>query len=392
MPSIFHNQQYLIFILSVIYIYTLSDLLTIIDQGPSLNLVVKLTIPLWGKGIINVIDFCAETQYDIDFYEWWIQPMSTNIIISYIFQILQWIYDNGLHVCWDATMKHGLDAFFVFIAGKIIYKWIWIFNFSIIYLFFACLCTYSIYVKFSSSKTAFVTLIGKFVEMGSSMLLSDNLHRIEDYKDYCLKNKNSWMTYIIKLVIGYNNSTDTDGERMAKKSSDYLGLNTHECKKLYEGSLIRKVSSVVEVSKSVCAAIAYPFIRSSNNDISNMVNTDSTNTNINENKENKNNEKDMENDKEKDKENNNETKNDQHGDEVKEKEKDSETKNEELENKENEIKNEQQENKKNESKENESKENESKENESKENESKENESKENESNENESKENEIRNE
>jgi hypothetical protein len=252
--QIFNNQQYIVFMLSLIYIYWISDLFVIIDKGPSFQLVTKLCIPLIGKGAINIMDRFA--KYNIEIYEWWTQPVSSNIIISYVFKVLQWIYDNGIHVCWDLTIKYGIDAFFIFIMGRILYNFIWVFNFGIIYLFFTCLCTYSVYVKFSSSKTAFVTLIGKFIEMGSSVVLADNLHRVDDYKDYCIKNKNSWFTYIIKLVIGYNNSTDIDGEIMAKYASNFVGINPNECKDYYENSLLKKMSSIVEVSKSIYTRIS----------------------------------------------------------------------------------------------------------------------------------------
>ena len=255
--KLFHNQQYIIFVLSLMYIYWVSDLFVIIDKGPSFQLVTKLCIPLIGKSVINIMDRFA--KYNIEVYEWWTQPVSSNILISYAFKVLQWIYDNGIHVCWDLAIKYGIDVFFIFIMGRILYNFIWVFEFGIIYLFFACLCTYSVYVKFSSSKTAFVTLIAKFAEMGSSVVLADNLHRVDDYKDYCIKNKNSWITYIIKLVIGYNNSTDIDGEIMAKDVSNFVGVNPNECKDYYESSLLRRMSSVVEVSKNVYSKLTSSF-------------------------------------------------------------------------------------------------------------------------------------
>jgi hypothetical protein len=235
------------------YIYWLSDLFIVIDTGPSLTLVAKLCIPLIGKMLIKTIDYLA--VLNIDFLEWWKQPTTTNIIVSYIFIALQWIYDNSIHVCWDKVMKYTLDGFFIYLVSRILYNFICIYNFSLIYLLLTCTCTYSVYIKFRSSKTAFVTLIAKTAEMGSSIILSDNLHRIEDYHDYCIKNKESWITYIIKLVIGYNKSTDTDGELMASKVSNFIGVNSDECRYLYENSIIKKVSSVVELSKSVYTKI-----------------------------------------------------------------------------------------------------------------------------------------
>ena len=243
MQPIFNNHQYIIFLLSILYIYWISDLFIIIDKGPSFQLVTKLCIPLFGKTVIYLMDNLS--KYQIDLYEWWIQPVSTNILISYSFKILKWICDNGIHICWDLTMKYGIDIFFSIISLRIMYNFIWVFNLNIFYLFFAYLCTYSVYMKFSSSKTAFITLAGKFIEMGSSVVLADNLHRLDDYKNYCIKNKESWLTYIVKLVIGYNNSTDIDGEIMAKDVSNFVGVNPTECKKCYEQSLLRRVSSVV---------------------------------------------------------------------------------------------------------------------------------------------------
>ena len=261
--KLFHNQQYIIFLLSLMYIYWISDLFIIIDKGPSFQLVIKLCIPLIGNSIINIMDRFA--KYNIEVYEWWTQPVSSNILISYAFKVTQWIYDNGIHVCWDIAIKYGIDVFFLFIMGRILYNFIWVFDFGIIYLFFTCLCAYSVYVKFSSSKTAFVTLIGKFIEMGSSVVLADNLHRIDDYKDYCIKNKNSWITYIIKLVIGYNNCTDIDGEIMAKDASNFVGVNPNECKDYYESSLLRRMSSVVKTltgltscERAICASRQVP--------------------------------------------------------------------------------------------------------------------------------------
>ncbi len=43
------NQQSIILILSILYIYFLSDLFILINEGPSFRLVFHLGIPIWCK-------------------------------------------------------------------------------------------------------------------------------------------------------------------------------------------------------------------------------------------------------------------------------------------------------------------------------------------------------
>ena len=50
-------------------------------------------------------------------------------------------------------------------------------------------------------------------------------------------NKNTWLTYMMKLMIGYYGSKDTDGCEMSKEISEYIGVNYEECDKKYKSSL-----------------------------------------------------------------------------------------------------------------------------------------------------------
>jgi hypothetical protein len=245
------------FVLSLLYIYLLSDLFVIINNGVSMNLVMKICIPIWGK--IFVVLFNLLSEYSEDFKDWWMRSVSVNIIISYIFKALKLLHKSNLHMKWEDFLKKGIDYYFIFILSKIFYNYIFNFGFSLYYLIFSCLCAYSIYIKFRTSNTAFITLSGKFIEMGSSMVISDNLYRLEDYKDYCIKNKDSWLSYTIKLIIGYHYEIDIDGELMAKESADFFGTIPKDCNDMYKSSLIRKVTSVVETTRNVYNKITTSF-------------------------------------------------------------------------------------------------------------------------------------
>jgi hypothetical protein len=252
------NHQSGILLLSMFYIYFLSDLFIVINEGPNYKLILKLCIPIWGKIIVEFIKFIE--KYSVELHEWWNQTMSTELIISYVFKFIRWIYNNGIHQYWDLSMKYCLHFIFSYITLKIFYNFIFLFNFSMSYLIFSLLCTYSVYMKFDTSKTALVTLSGKCIEMGTGIILSEQLKLIDDWKDYCLKNKGTWLTYIIKLVIGYHGSTDIDGEQMALEISDYVGVSCDECIELYKRSLVKKMTSVVEVSKNVYDSISSKFL------------------------------------------------------------------------------------------------------------------------------------
>ncbi len=251
------NQQSIILILSIFYIYFLSDLFTVINEGPTLKLIIRLGIPVWGKISVMLIEKIQ--KYNLDLREWWNQTISTSLIIAHIFKFIKWIYDNGIHQTWDLSMKYGLQFVFGFIVAKIFYNFIFYFYYSYTYLFFSLLCSYGVYMRFDTSKTALVTLSGKCVEMGTGILISEQLHLIDDWKDYCIKNKNSWLSYIIKLVIGYHGSIDIDGEEMAKEISEYFGVSHIECENMYKKSLVKKGFLVMETSKNIYSKISYPF-------------------------------------------------------------------------------------------------------------------------------------
>jgi hypothetical protein len=270
------NQQSIILILSMFYIYFLSDLFTVINEGPTLKLVIRLGIPVWGK--LGVLLIEKIQKYNVDLREWWSQTVSTPLIVAYIFKFIKWIYDNGIHQTWDLSMKYGLHSIFLFVVGKILYNFIFYFYYSYTYLFFSLLCSYGVYMRFDTSKTALVTLSGKCVEMGTGILISEQLHLIDDWKDYCIKNKNTWLSYIIRLVIGYHGSTDIDGEEMAKEISEYVGVSHIECENLYKKSLVKKGLTIMETSKNIYAKISYPF--SSCNKISDKDEEDDEDYNI----------------------------------------------------------------------------------------------------------------
>lgn len=67
------------------------------------------------------------------------------------------------------------------------------------------------------------------------------------------KNKDTWMTYIIKIVIGYHGNIDTDGEEMANEIGDYVGTTYDECRGLYNISVVKRMTSIIEISKNVFA-------------------------------------------------------------------------------------------------------------------------------------------
>ena len=95
--------------------------------------------------------------------------------------------------------------------------------------------------------------------MGTSILVSEQLKLIDELKDYCIKNKGSWLSYLIKLTIGYYGYTDIDGEQMALEISDYVGVSYEECRIFYKQSYVKKMSSIVEVSKNMYNTISSKF-------------------------------------------------------------------------------------------------------------------------------------
>jgi hypothetical protein len=273
-----NSHQCIILLLSIIYIYVISDLFVVINDGPSFKLVLRLCIPVLGNILVRTIDQISKynidlgyfvkkfnnsiygtfiintidkiSKYNVDLCDWWNQPLSTYKGIAYVFKIIKWIHKNNIHLNWDNAVQYMLFVFFVMIIFRIIYNFVMVFEYNFAYLFFSLLCSYSVYMKFSSSSVAFVTILGKCTEMGSSIILSENLHRIDDIKDYCEKNKDTWMTHIIKIVIGYHGNIDIDGEFMSREISEYIGTTYDECKLLYESSIMKKVSSIIEISKS----------------------------------------------------------------------------------------------------------------------------------------------
>jgi hypothetical protein len=257
------NQQNIILILSMFYIYFLSDLFTIINDGPTLHLIVKLCIPIWGKLFIEIIK--TFEKYNIDLHEWWHKVISTQLVVAYVLKFIHWIYDNSIHQCWDLMVKYFLQTIFSLIIFKIFYNFIFIFQLSYYYLFFSLLCTYGVYMRFDTSRNALATLSGKFIEMGTGIIISQQFKLIDEWKDYCLKNQNSWLSYVIKLIIGYHGHTDTDGETMAIEISNYVGVSYNDCTKLYKQSLVKKVSTVVDISKNMYESISTKFLSKKEN-------------------------------------------------------------------------------------------------------------------------------
>jgi len=253
----YNNQQSIILLLSIMYIYFISDLFIIINEGVNIKIVMRLCIPIFG----NVVKKCVNklSKYHIDFDDWWNSSMSTYKAVSYVFKFMSWIQRYKIHLNWDIVMLCIILNFFIFIILQIVYNFVMVFKYNLYYLFFSLLCSYSVFMKFSSSGVAFVTLFGKCVEMGSSIILSENLHRIDDLKDYCINN-NSWMSYIVKIVIGYHGTINTDGEIMAHAIGKYVGTTYNECKKLYQNSIINTVYSVVDISKKAYSSLLYKKI------------------------------------------------------------------------------------------------------------------------------------
>jgi hypothetical protein len=115
---------------------------------------------------------------------------------------------------------------------------------------------YGVYMRFETSKIALITISAKCVEMGTGIIISEQFKLIDEWKDYCIKNKNSWLAYSIKLILGYYKNTNIDGDKMADEISEYVGVSSEECKQLYLKSVIKKVSNVVEASKTVYETIS----------------------------------------------------------------------------------------------------------------------------------------
>lgn len=244
------QQQSIILMLSIFYIYFLSDLFQVIESGASFQALFRLGLPLWGRLTLHLIDKIE--KYNACFHEWWNQQISSPMLVTYIFKFIHWIHDNGIHLNWNIIMEYSINSFFVLILAKIFYNFIFIFNFSLFYLCLTLFCTYGVYMRFGSSRIALVTLTAKCIEMGIGIALSKQLQLIDDWKDYCIKDKkkDTWLAYTIKLLIGYYYNTDIDGEQMAIELGEYIGVSHIECKNLYEQSLIKKVSSIVELSKN----------------------------------------------------------------------------------------------------------------------------------------------
>ena len=250
------NHQSIVLLLSILYIYMLSDLYTVINEGPNFKLVTRLCVPIWGKIVLLGVNRLS--KYNIDLYEWWHRTVSPYLIIAYSFRFIRWIYDHSIHICWDSTMEYALYLYFSSMVAKILYNYYYIY-FSFTYLFFSLLCTYGVYMKFNTSKSALVTITSKCIEMGAGIIVSEQLHIIEEWKDYCIKYKNTWLAYVIKLVIGYYSFIDIDSDVMAREMADYVGASYDECVILYKKSVVKKVSSVLEISKSMYSKILYPF-------------------------------------------------------------------------------------------------------------------------------------
>jgi len=241
------SGQNIILLLSIMYIYLLSDLFYVITNGPDLMSVTKLCVPLFGNIGIRIIDKIS--VYFVDFNEWWNQSMSSYSAVSIFFTCLLHIRDTKIHLDWDKICSYSINILFLGMFVKIFYNFIFLFNFSIVYLMFSLLCSYSVYMKFSSSGVAMITLCGKLLEVGSSIILSSHLDKIDEYSNYCIKNKNSWVVYIIKVFIGHHGKVDIDGEIMAKQIGKYIGTSYEECVDMYDKNPIRRVASAIGVVK-----------------------------------------------------------------------------------------------------------------------------------------------
>jgi len=191
------------------------------------------------------------SKLDIDFHEWWTSPLTTYQGIAYIFKFLTWMQNNNIHRCWNMIASHFINIFFGCIITQIFYNYTTIFNGDMNYLLLSLICTFSVYTKFCTSGIAFITIFGKCVEMGSSVVLADNLHRIDDFKDYCKKKDNEWMIHIMKVVIGYNGEINTDGEFMAREVGAYVGTTYEECKKIYDDSYIKTMGNAVDFIRTI---------------------------------------------------------------------------------------------------------------------------------------------
>lgn len=247
------DNQNVLLILSIIYIYFLSDLLFVIDNNLCITTIIKLCIPI----IINILGYFISLyeKYNVDFCEWWNREVSVYTVVKYVSISMRLIYDSGIFLDWNKKKHYCINMFFIFLGTKMIYNFIN--NLNIIYLLSCTLCIYSIYIKFNNSNNAFVVISSKFVELGGYKMVSENMNIVDNINDYCIKNekKKPWIIYIIKLVIGYHGYQDTDSDEMAKELSEYIGLSYDECKNMYQESLVKKVSSAVETSKNVYAKI-----------------------------------------------------------------------------------------------------------------------------------------
>ena len=230
------NQQSYLMLLTFFYITFLSDLYYLIDNGFSLYIVIKLGFPIYVKIICNIIDYIS--KYNFTLFEWWNSKVTFENIITYIFKIIHWIYNNEIHKEWNFIII--FNSFFYFLILKTLYNFIF-YYFSYCYLFFTLVSIYGVYLRFNTSSIAFITLFSTSIELGCGILLSEHLEIIDTMKDYCIKNNNTWITYIIKLLIGYYGCKNTDYEEMCIEISEYIGVNYLECEKKYKESVLKKV-------------------------------------------------------------------------------------------------------------------------------------------------------
>lgn len=232
----------------------MSDIFSIINGNLDYKLVLRLCIPVIGKFGVYIIKILE--KYNIDLHEWWHEIISTELIVFYSFKVIHWIYNNNIHQCWDYFVNYGLFSFFILLIAKIFYNFIYLFNYSFCYLICCLMCLYGVYMRFETSKVALITISAKCIEMGTGIIISEQFKLIDEWKDYCIKNKDNWLTYITKLILGYYKNTNIDGELMSNEIAEYVGASSEECKELYLHSLVKKVSDVVEVSKNVYGKIS----------------------------------------------------------------------------------------------------------------------------------------
>jgi hypothetical protein len=77
-----------------------------------------------------------------------------------------------------------------------------------------------------------------------------------EYPHYLVQPIIEYMKHLMVYVNKFYKNTNIDGDKMADEISEYVGVSSEECKQLYLKSVIKKVSNVVEASKTVYETIS----------------------------------------------------------------------------------------------------------------------------------------